>query len=373
MNELRGKKALVLGLNQEGYEVLKALAGLGAKAIGYGNITDGEWGNRTSQEPLPRSVQIFESDEPPPEALQVNVVVVASRQKAYLPILEALKSKGVQFYTPIQFVLQFSKVPIIAVTGTNGKSSVAKLTELMLSKSGKSVLLAGGSFQPYSRLLTSKMKFDMAVFEVNSTTLAAETDFKPQVAIVTNIVPSHFERHDSFQEYLRAKGKIFAKQTAEDLVVYNAENPYVVDMVKAAKSRRFPVYNAHLQEGVESSPAGQCYYKKQAVYYCLPGKEPEIYSTLSWQVKGRHFISNVLCALSAARAMGADYDSIVAALDQFEGLPHRMKKCLEKDGLTFYDDSRSSNPAWRLLSESTSSCSLSPEREEEGCSFTSRT
>ncbi len=249
-------------------------------------------------------------------------------------------------------ILQSAKIPVIAVTGTNGKSTVAKMIQLMLTKSGKKVFLGGGSFEPYEKILENKKKQDLAVLEVSSFTLSEIKTFKPRVAVITNIVPSHFERHKNFREYLQAKVRIFSAQTDEDVLVYNAENEYVVNEIKKAKSHLIPFYISNPKR-YSKKITEAAYWSENKIFYLQANLDPEVYSLEKMKLKGLYQVMNLLAALSAARPMGATPQAVQEVIDSFEGLPHRMQKCLEREGLVFYDDSRASNPAataWGLMS-----------------------
>jgi UDP-N-acetylmuramoylalanine--D-glutamate ligase len=349
---IRGKKCLVLGLAKEGIAAVKVLHQLGAKVLAYDMGAHDEWVKTVSQELPALNKRIFFGPTPPSEILEIQMVILTGGQEIYRDLIETFSSKAIPVLSPLEFTLQCSKLPYIAVTGTNGKSTVAKMTEMMLEESGKKVFLGGGAFDPFLKLLGAKKIFDLAVYEVSSTALENVSSLKPAVAVLTNLAPHHFERYATQTEYFATKGKIFSNQDKNDVLVYNAENAYAVKLAEKAPSRVFPIYlsNPHVYSKEITEYAS---YENKKMFLCRRGEETETYFSEKMQVKGLHQIANALSALTAARLMGATPAAIQTALQKFTSLPHRLQKCFEKNGLTFFDDTSSWNPAataWGLAS-----------------------
>lgn len=348
--DLKGKKVLILELNKEGAGVCQALQTLGAKPLLL-DCSANEGRRRAVLEKLDvMEDQVFLDDPSNPQLLNVSLAIVAGPRTNYPDILETLQQKNIPVLSPLELSLQYSKVPIVAVTGTNGKSTVAKMIEKMMLASGKKVFLGGGSFEAYSALISRKKNWDVAILVVGSAVLQECKFFKPQVSIITNLMPAHMERHSTRSDYFDAKAKIFLDQTDHETLIYNADNKYVVELVQKAKASLLPFYLSNPQS--YSQNIGDCaFYEKGSLFYKEQSQVESFFIQQKF-MKAPHQRANALCAIAASCKMAVGKVAIQNALDTFETLPHRLQKCFEKNGLIFYDDSRSSNPAataWGLM------------------------
>jgi len=238
---------------------------------------------------------------------------------------------------------------IIGITGTNGKSSVALILSEILKKSQQNFFLGGGAFRPLEELSSSSEP--IAILEIGSTLLEHCQSFRPDIGILTNLAPSHFERHGSVAAYYQAKMKLFLYQTPQDQLIFNAENPELVRFAKEAKSKTFPVYFSN-PRAYSRKIQSAAYYDRQKFFFMSEGVVEE-YPIDIQKFRGEHLVLNVLAAIAAARFLKIDSKFIQGALDDFQGLPQRLEKCAEREGRIFYDDSRAKNPlatAWGLMS-----------------------
>lgn len=348
--EFRNKNGLILGLSSSSSKLCEVLTRWGSKfqILGFGSDKK-KLSNFKKNNPNFTSCTSSKFDSS--EISNFDYVIRDGSNEYYEDFLAEASRQGIPSFNILEIVSLKTDIPIIAITGTNGKSTVAKLVELMLSKSGKRIFLGGEGFEPYINLVEKKEKCDFAVLEIDSATLEEVNLFHPKVAILHSLVPAHFETYGSLSKYFNAKAKIFSNQNEEDILIYNAENKYIVDLSLRAKSHPFPFYAKNPR--IYSKNITECtYYESGQISYCLPGNSPEIYSTRQMKIRGMHNAENIMCALSAVRYLGGDPRAVQEVINTFEGLPHRMQKCLEKDGITYYDDSRSSNPAatsWGLM------------------------
>ncbi len=207
--------------------------------------------------------------------------------------------------------------PIIGVTGTKGKGTTSSFIAEILRAAGKTVHLVGNIGQPGLEVLASIVPEDIVVYELSSFQLW-DIERSPHVAVVLPIEPDHLDVHADFEEYLDAKQSIVRFQTAEDTVVYCADNTYAKDIAESSASydKRFYPYETPLVESV-----------------VLPG---------------RHNQENAMAAISAVKEWVNDYSTIREGLGAFHGLPHRLKFVAEKNGVKFYDDSIGTTPGSSL-------------------------
>ncbi len=238
---------------------------------------------------------------------------------------------------------------IIGITGTNGKSSVALLLAEILKTAQQGYFLGGGNFAPLENLTASRES--IAVLELGSAFLESCQSFRPEIAVLTNLAPAHFERHGGVQGYYEAKKKIFRYQTAQDRLVYNAENEELVKFAKEAQSQTFPIYFSN-PRAYSRKIQNAAYYDRQKFFF-MSGGVVEEYPIAIQKFRGEHLVLNVLAAIAVARFLKINPQFIQSVLDAFQGLPQRLEKCAEREGRIFYDDSRAKNPlatAWGLMS-----------------------
>lgn len=346
---LKGKKIAVLGLGSKPDEVMAALDKLGAslKIFDSSLKADEHEALRKKFQNLSKGLLSISDSE---SLDDIDGAILLGTPRNFEEIVKILRDRNVTILSELDFVLKATKCPVVAVTGTNGKSSVAKLIERMLVQAGKKVFLGGGDSAPILSLVGG-VRYDFAVLKLSSSVLANAREIKPKIAVLTNLVPSHRERHASKAEYFGAKAKVFLTQGPQDTVIYPAENEYARTLVAPAPSTQFPFYLNKGAKHAEEVPAA--YYAAKSLHLNLTGLPAEIYSLGAMKVKGWIYRANALAALATSRLLGADIASCQAVLDEFEGLPHRLQKVFEKSGISFYDDSYSANgaaTAWALMS-----------------------
>lgn len=219
--------------------------------------------------------------------------------------------------------------PIIGVTGTKGKGTTSSLIASILRAAGKTVHLLGNIGVPALEVLPDIKSSDIVVYEMSSFQLW-DLEKSPHVAVVLMIEPDHLDVHSSFEEYVTAKSQIAAHQTEADLVVYHPMNPYSARIASTGSQRKLR-YN-HPGEGVYAD----------ANNFMLNGQT--ICSVASMRIPGQHNIENACAAITAALEFTDDSSAIERGLNEFTGLPHRLKFIREVDGVKYYDDNYSSAP-----------------------------
>lgn len=225
-------------------------------------------------------------------------------------------------------------VPIVAVTGTNGKSTTTLLVEAMLRAAGLRARAAGNVGTPALSLVSEPL--DVAVLEVSSFQLEATEGFRPRVAVVLNVTPDHFDRHGDLAGYVRAKARILANQQPEDAAVLNARDPLVRGMAAQARGRvLFFDASGPVERGV-GFDAGAALLRDGDSLRRIPLDD--------LRLVGAHNRDNALAALAALHAFGVDPDKGLDGLTSFRGLPHRCERVAERDGVTWVNDSKATNP-----------------------------
>lgn len=239
-------------------------------------------------------------------------------------------------------------IPIVAVTGTNGKSTTALLLEAMLREAGFRARAAGNLGPPALDLVGEPL--DIAVLEVSSFQLETTDAFRPRVAVVLNATPDHLDRHGSFEAYVAAKARITAQQQESDTLVLNFDDPVVKRMADATRANVLPFSSTGALdtfsgiEGIEELE--RCAFIDTGSWV-LVGRDREILRVAldHSKLEGAHNLENVTAALAAVTALGGDPMRAARALCSFRGLPHRSERVAEVRGVTFVNDSKATNPS----------------------------
>lgn len=236
----------------------------------------------------------------------------------------------------IELTARALSIPLVAVTGTNGKSTVVRLVEAMLRATGLRTRAAGNIGSPALSLVAEPL--DVAVLEVSSFQLETIESFRPQVAACLNITPDHLDRHGSFEDYVRAKTAIFGNQQASDVAVLNFDDP-VSRSLAASLGARVVFFSRR------SPQAEGVTWDNGRLLVSDPNGSNEIAldpSSLPG-LQGVHNLENILAATAIVSALGADTTRATGALLEFEGLPHRCQEIASGGGIRFVDDSKATN------------------------------
>ena len=231
--------------------------------------------------------------------------------------------------------------PIVAITGSNGKSTTTLLVEALLRAAGLRARAAGNLGKPALELVGEPL--DFAVLEVSSFQLEAVEAFRPRVAVVLNVTPDHLDRHGSFEGYLAAKTRLIEQQEPSDSAVLNFDDPAVRDMASRTRARVVPFRTQGPLEHGAWWDAGDA-------VIALPGAARERHSLAALKLAGVHNRENAVAALAAVVAAGAPAARAATGFAGFEGLPHRMQTVARAGGVEWVNDSKATNPGAALRS-----------------------
>lgn len=328
--ELNGKKVVVFGLGRSAVGAVKLLLREGARPF----VTDSD--DKPAHAPYQAELEglgvPYEMGGHTERAQDAELAVTSPGVPPEIPPLQQLRDAGVPVIAELELGFRYCSSKILAVTGTNGKTTTTELLRAMIAACGHTVGLAGNNDTPLSQAVLAPTAPEYMVAEVSSYQLETVDTFNPWIGAVLNLTPDHLGRHKTMEGYAEAKNRIFENQGAGDTAVLNASDPYVCAM-RTFDSVRRVMFDAHvpLREGLwcdgESFRDG----------------ERSLAPASSNPLPGRHNLENVLAALAMMRAGGFAWDGVLEGLRSFRGVEHRIEWTREIDGAAYYNDSKSTN------------------------------
>jgi UDP-N-acetylmuramoylalanine--D-glutamate ligase len=265
-----------------------------------------------------------------------DLIVVSPGVPLEQPLFDAARAKGVEMIGELELAWRWVRGPVIAVTGTKGKSTTTTLVGRMLSAAGREVLVGGNIGVPLSAQVDDTTPQTVHVVEVSSFQLETTTTFRPWIALWLNFAADHLDRHPSIEAYAAAKARVFANQTADDWAVVNADDSVVMEKAGQTRARR-----------VSFSPAGSIdrgfiieggWFVKRTT----AGSE-QLFPVSAVELTGRHMLHNVMAAAAVADVAGVDPPAMAQALKGFHGLEHVMEPVATVRGVRFVNDSKATN------------------------------
>ena len=337
MLELKGKKVLVVGLGKSGLAAALFLRHRGAQ-VTVSDVRSAEALAKDIPALLDEGIMVEAGGHGLLTFRRQDLIVVSPGVPLDTPELEQVKSFGLPVIGELELAARFIKGRTLAITGSNGKTTTTALLGEILKEAGIPTLVGGNIGVPVVGLIDQSTDETWSVLEVSSFQLESTIQFHPSIAVILNITPDHLDRHGSFENYARAKERIFAAQDADDFVVLNADN---MRAAEAATRSDAKVYWFSVEHSV---PQGAWLEAGHLVYRPAPDVPAEDVMLLSGiPLKGTHNVENVLAALCAARLAGAPAEAIRKAIESFQAVEHRLEFVARVNGVEFYNDSKATN------------------------------
>ncbi len=322
--------ALVIGFGRTGRAMARALVARGDRV----RVGDARSAAALDVDPLEvADVELHAGSDGPELLAGVELVVPSPGVPRTAPVLVEARRRGVPVVSELELAARALRCPIVAVTGTNGKSTTTTLVGLALAGSGRRTFVGGNLGTPLVTALDGA--YDVCVCEVSSFQLEWVEQFRPHVACWLNVTDDHLDRHPSFADYRDTKARLFAAQTAEDWAVLNHDDPEVMAVAPRLRARVVTFGTAH---GPTSA-----HLDGDIIGLHLPGATEEHYPLARTRLHGRHNRENLLAAVVTARLAGATPAAVQHAIDTIEPLPHRLTLVAERAGVRWYDDSKATN------------------------------
>lgn len=319
---LEGKEAIVVGLGRSGVAAARLCKSLGARVIG----TDVRPAAEMSDDVRSLAVEIRAGGHEGVPFETADLVVVSPGVPSF-PALDRAAAAGVEVIGELELASRFVGAPVVAVGGTNGKSTVTTAAACLFEAAGRRVFSGGNLGTPLAEAVFGD--FDVLVVEVSSFQLERAPTFRPKVSVLLNVTEDHLDRYPSFEAYARAKGNAFANQTPDDVAVVPAGDTVCAEQAARGRGRRV-TFGAGADYAVEDASVVE---RQSGARFSLSDAD----------FHGAHNVSNAAAAIAAARSLGVPADAIQSGLARFRALGHRMAFVAEIDGVRFYDDSKATN------------------------------
>ncbi len=329
-----GKKIVVIGMGKTGIAVALFLGKQGAKVTVTDEKPSDQWSAEFERIAQEKWLEIgkYNADT----LADAGMVIPSPGVPPYNDLLVAALKKKIPIISEVELACRFLKTPLIAVTGTNGKTTTTTLLGEILKTSGKKVFVGGNIGTPLIGYMESSNKDDFVVAEISSFQLQWVDKFRPFIAMLLNVTSDHFNYHGSFAEYRRIKARVFARQDKNDIAILNAADPAQEGIEENIRSKIVKFSSANeLQSGI--------FLKNNTIIFRMRDNGEEQYPLGMIKLPGLHNAENVMAAIIAARFCGCSPESIIAAIADFRGLPHRIEFAGEKNSVKFYDDSKGTN------------------------------
>jgi UDP-N-acetylmuramoylalanine--D-glutamate ligase len=336
--DIRGKRVSVIGAARSGVAAAAMLQRHGATVFVSDSAPAEKIRARTDEL---RSLGIeYETGGNTARLLEADLIVISPGVPSGLPVIREAAKRGMDIVSELEADSWFCPVPILAVTGTNGKTTTTTLLDRLLNDARLHPVTAGNIGTAFSSLVDGITTDSFAVLEVSSFQLDFIRRFRPAVAVLLNITPDHLDRYDhDFSKYSDAKCRVFENQGAGDVLVYNDDDPETRRQVlqKAAGGMKI------LPFALERKSEEGAFVENGALVTVVGGKRTEIIETGMISIRGTHNLYNSMAAVLAAQSVQASVPSIRATLRNFRGVEHRLEFVREVDGVTYVNDSKATN------------------------------
>jgi UDP-N-acetylmuramoylalanine--D-glutamate ligase len=335
--ELKNKRVLVVGLGRSGVSSAIFLQEHGAKVIVSDSKAEAQLQSEVSTL-LDRGISIETGRHGERTFRDQDLIVVSPGVPSDQPQLQHARTLGIPVIGEVELAFRFLKGKVLAITGSNGKTTTTTLVGEILAKSGKKTLVGGNIGTPVISLAGQSTPDTMVVLEVSSFQLESIEQFCPWIAAILNITPDHLDRHHTFQAYVDAKARIFEKQQTTDFAVLNADDPTCVALQNKDKVKGTLLWFSR-KHRVESG----AFVKDGQIVFRQNGQEQPVLGRSDIQLKGEHNLENVLAGVAMTMIAGCTPHQVRQAVKEFRAVEHRLELVSTINGVTFYNDSKATN------------------------------
>ena len=340
--ELEGKRAVVVGMARSGVAAAELLLGRRAHVV----ATD-----RKPAAELPPEVVTLQGKGARLELgghdvstfAGADLVVVSPGVPWDLPELRSARQAGAEVIAELELGFRCLSGTVVAITGTKGKSTTTAALGAMLKHTGRDVRVGGNIGRALTGLVEGSTPETVFVLEASSFQLEGTETFHAQVAVFLNLSADHLDRHPGFEEYARAKARIFRNQTEEDWAVVNADDPGVLALARESRARLVPFHPRADAPLPEERRGAAAFFAEGDARLRRSGVTERLFPLSSVRLPGAHLAGDLLAAAAAARLVGAGPDAVEEAVRSFRGVEHVLEPVAEIGGVAFFNDSKATN------------------------------
>ncbi len=328
-----GKKVLVLGLSKSGIAAAKLAKKHGAVVyLTEGKTVTSE--NLYKVEELKNLGINVEYGAHSDEFINnADLVVTSPGIPPHSEIIQRIRKQNIPVISELELAYRECDIPFIIITGTNGKTTTTALTEHILARK-LNVKACGNIGQPPCNIADENL--DYFVCEASSFQLEMSTSLKPFISVWTNFTPDHIDWHQGLENYFKAKARVFLKPQAPKYSVLNAKDERLLEFAKQAQGEVF-MFAGNIGNNC-------CYEEDGEIVFKKGGVEEKIIKLSECPLLGEHNYQNIMCAIICAKLTGIDNATIKQAIIDFKAPAHRLEKIISKNGITYYNDSKATNP-----------------------------
>lgn len=322
----KDRKVIVLGYGRSGKSAVSMMLHLGADVTLTTNEVFADEEARMSLER--QGVEIVDGHHPISLLNDADLIIKNPGIPYTIEFIKEAQKRGVPIITEVELTGALTEAPVIGITGTNGKTTVTHLIGEMLKNDGKKPILCGNIGYPASEAAYEAGPDNILVMELSSFQLMGVDDFKPDVALFTNIYEAHLDYHSDKQEYVEAKLSLMKNLDGEDTVIFNgAQKDMLAKQDVQAEVKFFNDSNS------------EAYIRDAGIYW----KDERLLGLEEVLLKGSHNHENIIAAIMAADEFGVGKDAVIKTLKEFGGIPHRMEYLGSVNGVKYYNDSKATN------------------------------
>ena len=335
--ELQGKKVLVFGSGKSGIGASDLLAKVGAFPVIYDGNAETDKDAVVHKTDGTYSVTVYAGELPKEVQDSLDLVVLSPGVPTDLPLVKSFYEQGLPVWGEVELAYRVGDGEVLAITGTNGKTTTTALLGKIMQDARESVFVVGNIGTPYTSKALEMKQNSVTVAEISSFQLETIDEFAPKVSAILNITEDHLNRHHTMEEYIRVKELITENQGTEDVCVLNYEDEVLREFGKHLTPR--VVYfssGRKLDEGI--------YLDGNKIILKDGEKEIEVVKTEDLKLLGKHNFENVMAAVAMAYYDGVSLDSIRKSICEFTAVAHRIEYVTEKKGVVYYNDSKGTNP-----------------------------
>lgn len=335
--QVEGKTVLVVGTGKSGIAATELLVSKGIDTILFDGNKDLNVDKLYADNPKLKDIPLVLGELEKETLDKVSICVLSPGVPTDIPMVNEMRDQGIAIWGEIELAYYFGKGRIIAITGTNGKTTTTALTGEIMKNYFDDVRVVGNIGIPYTSMVSDMTDDTVTVAEISSFQLETVHEFAPKISAILNITPDHLNRHHTMENYIKAKEDITINQKNSDYCILNYEDKVLREFAEKCPAKVVFFSSAtKLEEGF--------YLEGDDIIYAHDGKTEKVVNVNEVNLLGRHNYENIMAATAMSLCFGVSMDKIVEVLHRFTAVEHRIEYVTEKRGVKFYNDSKGTNP-----------------------------